>query len=38
MIVIEQQVEASKRSLRDCELAELDALWDEAKKVLKAKD
>ncbi len=34
---IEQQVEASKRSLRDCELQELDAFWDEAKKVLKPK-
>jgi len=32
---IEQQVEAADRSLRDCELAELDALWDEAKKALK---
>lgn len=34
---IEQQVEASGRILRDCELAELDDLWDEAKKALKAK-
>lgn len=34
---IEQQVEASGRSLRECELAELDAFWDEAKIVLKAK-
>ncbi len=32
---IEDQVEASERTLRDCNLAELDALWDEAKKVLK---
>jgi len=32
---IEKQVETSGRSLRDCELAELDAFWDEAKKVLK---
>ncbi len=32
---IEQQVEALQRSLRDCNLAELDALWDEAKRVLK---
>ncbi len=32
---IEQQVEVSGRSLRDCRLAELDALWDEAKQVLK---
>ncbi len=32
---IEEQVEASERTLRDCNLAELDALWDEAKKVLK---
>jgi ATP diphosphatase len=34
---IEQQVEASERSLRDCDLHELDAFWDEAKKVLKPK-
>ena len=34
---IEQQVEASGRSLRECELAELDAFWDEAKKVLKSR-
>lgn len=32
---IEQQVEASGRSLRDCELMELDAFWHEAKAVLK---
>lgn len=32
---IEQQVEASGRELRDCELAELDAYWDEAKVKLK---
>ncbi len=32
---IEQQVEATGRTLRDCELAELDAFWDEAKRVLK---
>ncbi len=31
---IEKQVEASGRGLRDCELTELDAFWDEAKKVL----
>jgi ATP diphosphatase len=31
---IEQQLEASNRSLCDCELAELDALWDEAKREL----
>ena len=31
---IEDQVEKSGRVLRDCELAELDAFWDEAKKVL----
>jgi ATP diphosphatase len=29
---IEEQVEAGGRSLRDCTLAELDALWDEAKR------
>ncbi len=34
---IEKQVEASGRSLRECELAELDAFWDEAKIFLKAK-
>ena len=34
---IEQQVEESERSLIDCELHELDAFWDEAKKVLKPK-
>ncbi len=34
---IEKQVEASGRSLRDCKLAELDAFWDEAKKVLKSR-
>ncbi len=34
---IEQQVEASGRVLRDCELNELDALWDEAKVNLKDK-
>ncbi len=32
---IEQQLEAVGRSLRDCELAELDALWDEAKRELR---
>ena len=32
---IEQQVEASGRSLKDCELDELDAFWHEAKVVLK---
>ncbi len=32
---IERQVEATGRTLRDCELAELDALWDEAKVRLK---
>jgi ATP diphosphatase len=32
---IEQQVEASGRSLRDCELDELDAFWNEAKVFLK---
>ncbi|KAF3982435.1 MAG: nucleoside triphosphate pyrophosphohydrolase [Methylococcales symbiont of Hymedesmia sp. n. MRB-2018] len=35
---IEQQVAASSRKLRDCELVELDAYWDEAKIVLKTKD
>ncbi len=34
---IEQQVAASGRDLRDCELAELDAYWDEAKIALKRK-
>jgi uncharacterized protein YabN with tetrapyrrole methylase and pyrophosphatase domain len=32
---IEEQVEKSRRELRDCELAELDAFWHEAKVVLK---
>lgn len=32
---IEQQVAASDRVLLDCRLQELDALWDEAKRVLK---
>lgn len=32
---IEKQVEASGRALRDCELAELDGLWNEAKRHLK---
>ena len=32
---IEQQVEASGRQLLDCELAELDAFWNEAKIILK---
>jgi MazG family protein len=31
---IEKQLDASGRSLGDCDLAELDAFWDEAKKVL----
>ena len=35
---IEQQVEASGRNLRDCELAELDSFWNEAKVALKNKD
>ena len=35
---IEEQVEAEGRSLRDCELAELDAFWDQAKIVLKEKN
>ncbi|HIF55288.1 MAG TPA: MazG family protein, partial [Methylococcaceae bacterium] len=35
---IEQQVAASSRTLRDCELAELDAYWDAAKKELKTQD
>lgn len=34
---IEQQVEASGRVLTDCELAELDAYWNEAKRALKAR-
>jgi len=34
---IEQQVEASGRSLRECDLAQLDAFWDEAKIELKEK-
>jgi ATP diphosphatase len=33
---IEQQVELSGRCLRDCELDELDAFWNEAKAVFKA--
>lgn len=32
---IEQQVEASQRNLKDCELIELDSLWHEAKRVFK---
>jgi len=32
---IEQQVEASERTLRDCDLEGLDAFWDEAKIKLK---
>ncbi len=32
---IEQQVAASEKTLRECELAELDAFWDEAKIKLK---
>jgi ATP diphosphatase len=32
---IEQQVNASGRQLRDCELEELDAFWHEAKMMLK---
>jgi ATP diphosphatase len=34
---IEEQVEASGRTLRECKLTELDAFWDKAKIVLKAK-
>lgn len=34
---IEQQVEASGLSLKDCELAELDVLWNQAKQVLNKK-
>ncbi|MGZ8190561.1 MAG: nucleoside triphosphate pyrophosphohydrolase [Methylococcaceae bacterium] len=33
---IEQQVEISGRTLKDCELVELDAFWNEAKVVLKS--
>lgn len=32
---IEEQVEKSGRTLRDCELSELDEFWDEAKRELK---
>lgn len=32
---IEKQIEASGRQLRECELAELDSLWHEAKRVQK---
>ena len=32
---IEKQVEATGRALRDCQLAELDGLWNEAKRVQK---
>ncbi len=32
---IEQQLKASGKDWRDCQLAELDALWDEAKRQLK---
>lgn len=32
---IEREVDASGRELRDCELAELDRLWNEAKRKLK---
>ena len=32
---IEQQVEASGRNLRECDLEELDGFWDDAKKVVK---
>lgn len=34
---IERQVQATGRNLRECELAELDGLWLEAKRVLKEK-
>ncbi|MFA6163135.1 MAG: nucleoside triphosphate pyrophosphohydrolase [Methylobacter sp.] len=34
---IEQQVKASERNLKDCQLAELDAFWNEAKVALKNK-
>ena len=33
---IEKQVAESGRELLDCELAELDDIWDQAKKILKA--
>ena len=32
---IERQVAVSGRNLRDCELAELDGLWNEAKRLQK---
>ena len=32
---IERQVASSGRSLRECELAELDSLWNEAKRIQK---
>lgn len=35
---IEDQVELAGRTLRDCNLEELDAFWDEAKIFLKTKD
>ncbi|MDO9169416.1 MAG: nucleoside triphosphate pyrophosphohydrolase [Methylobacter sp.] len=35
---IEQQLEAAGLNLKDCELAELDVLWDEAKLALKNKN
>jgi len=35
---IEQQVEASGLNLKDCKLAELDALWNEAKVALKNRE
>ncbi|GAB4265029.1 MAG: nucleoside triphosphate pyrophosphohydrolase [Methylomicrobium sp.] len=31
---IERQIQASGRKLKDCDLAELDALWDQAKQAL----
>ncbi|MDO9268409.1 MAG: nucleoside triphosphate pyrophosphohydrolase [Methylobacter sp.] len=34
---IEQQVKASGLNLKDCELAELDVLWDQAKQALNKK-
>jgi ATP diphosphatase len=34
---IEQQVKASGLNLKDCELAELDVLWDQAKQALSKK-
>jgi ATP diphosphatase len=34
---IEQQVKASGLNLKDCELSELDALWDQAKQALSKK-